>query len=240
MARKVLEIFAGSRSIGKQAELLGMEVLSIDKFVTEGMDLVLGVEELTKELILEKLGEPDIIWASPVCSAWSKTGWFHYWDTAMYKLTNQFIAKRPDANDSVEMVRKTIEIFSWFPNATFFMENPEGMLQKHPVIKYFQLYGLRVRKSLVTYCRYGDDIRKPTHIWNNCENWQPLSPCNKGDKCHEYSPRCTQKGIRSKKGSFERSKIPDLLCKEVLIAAEGGEKLFNTVHKQQSLFNAQA
>lgn len=235
MGKRVLELFAGSRSIGKQAETMGMQVLSVDKFVAEG-NILMGVEEITKEWIIAELGgEPDIIWGSPVCSAWSKTGWFHYWDTQIYKLTNSFIAKKPFANESIEMVRKTIEIFSWFPNAIFFMENPEGMLQMHPVINYFKVYGLPVRKTTVTYCRYGDTIRKPTQIWNNCMNWQPIPICNNGDKCHTYSPRCSMKGIYEKKGNYERSKIPDLLCKEILFAAQGGEKLFKTALQTQTL-----
>lgn len=237
MKKKVLELFAGSRSIGKQAEDLGMEVLSVDKFIAENMDLVCGVEEITKEIIIEKLGIPDIIWASPVCSAWSKTGWFHYWNTQIYKLTNSFVASKPFANESVEMVRKTIEIFSWFPEAYFFMENPEGMLQKHPVLSYFKVCGLRVRKTNVTYCRYGDTIRKPTQIWNNCTNWIPKMPCNNGDKCHEYSPRGSQRGILGKESSYERSKIPDALCKEILLAADGINNYLKTDYEQQMLFS---
>lgn len=199
---------------------MGMQVLSVDKFVAAGNRLM-GVEEITKEWIITELGgEPDIIWGSPVCSAWSKTGWFHYWDTDIYKITKQFIAKKPFANESIEMVRKTIEIFSWFPKAVFGMENPEGMLQKHPVIKYFQVYGLQVRKITVTYCQYGDTIRKPTQIWNNCLTWKPQPVCSNGDKCHISSPRGIETGINSKKGNYERSMIPEKLCKEFLKAAE--------------------
>jgi hypothetical protein len=88
------------------------------------------------------LGTPDIIVASPTCSVWSKTGWFNYWDTTIYRNSGVFHPKKPYANESIEMVRKTIEVFSWFPEAVFFMENPEGMLYLHPVIGKFVDYGL--------------------------------------------------------------------------------------------------
>jgi hypothetical protein len=235
---KVLELFAGSRSIGKVAENMGLEVFSVDKFISENMNRVCGVEEITRDFIISEFGEPNIVWASPVCSAWSKTGWFHYWDTDIYALTKQFIAKREFANESIEMVRKTIEIFSWFPNAIFYMENPDAMLQMHPVVKYFKVYGVPVKKHLITYCRYGDTLRKPTNIWTNNFDWHPLPICNNGDRCRVRSPRCTQTGILSKKNSYERSRIPDKLCNEVLESAILSLNRQPQIHtsNQQSLF----
>lgn len=218
---KIVELMAGSRSIGKVAESMGFTVYSVDKFIEKDMSFVGGVEELTKEMITDFLkGEPDFIWASPVCSAWSKTGWFHYWDTAIYKRTAKFVAKKEFAIESVEMVRKVIEIFSWFPGAIFFMENPEGMLFKHPVINEFvrrEIYDLK--RHVVTYCQYGDTVMKPTHLWTNSKYFVPKR-CMQGDSCHMKSPRNTQLGIRSKANAYERSKIPKQLCREVLEAAQ--------------------
>lgn len=178
--------------------------------------------DVTRETIIETFGEPTVIWGSPVCSAWSKTGWFSYWDTNFYRETKRFKPKKDFATESVEMVRKTIEIFSWFPNATFFMENPEGLLYRHPVINTFLKYGLMVDRKRVTYCQYGDTIRKPTHIWTNSTKWKPRPICKNGDPCHESSPRCTQKGILSKKNAYDRSKIPAELCFEILHSCGGG------------------
>jgi DNA adenine methylase len=225
---KLLELFAGSRSVGKEAEKLGIEVFSVDKFITENIDFVGGVEEITKEFILEKLGTPDIIWASPVCSVWSKIGWHLFWDAKKYSETNKFFPIHPFASESVEMVRKTIEIFSWFPSAIFFMENPEGFLSKHPVINNFVHHNLHtnLHRHTVTYCQYGDTVRKPTHIWTNCINWQPRKTCRNGDNCHILNPRKTDFGTKGKPKK-ERSKIPAELCKEILENAM--QKLFPAV-----------
>jgi hypothetical protein len=214
---KILELFAGSRSIGKVAEEMGHDVFSVDKFITNDMDLVCGVEDLTKEIILS-WGTPDIIHGSPVCSAWSKTGWFHHWDTEHYRNTKQFKPKTDFANESVEMIRKTIEIFSWFPDAVYFMENPEGMLYRHPVINTFTRYNIEMDRLKVTYCQYGDSIMKPTHLWTNCKSFKPRK-CNAGDPCHASAPKGSWKGMYEKGRNYERSVIPDQLCREMLEAA---------------------
>lgn len=64
----VLELFAGSRSVGKVAESLGMNVFSVDWTPFDGINLVTDIEYLTKEQIPFI---PDIIWCSPDCSTYS-------------------------------------------------------------------------------------------------------------------------------------------------------------------------
>ena len=54
----VLELFAGSRSIGKVAEELGYNVFSVDVKPFDKIDLVKDIEHLKKEDIPF---EPDII-----------------------------------------------------------------------------------------------------------------------------------------------------------------------------------
>ena len=66
---KVLELFAGTRSIGKAFEARGHEVYSIDwdeEF--ENIDWYADIGLITAEDILKRFGHPDVIWASPDCT----------------------------------------------------------------------------------------------------------------------------------------------------------------------------
>lgn len=65
---KVLELFAGTRSIGKAFEEKGHLVYSIewDK-QHENIDWYVDIGVITSKDILERFGRPDIIWLSPDC-----------------------------------------------------------------------------------------------------------------------------------------------------------------------------
>lgn len=69
---KVLELFAGTRSIGKAFEAHGHEVFSVDwdkEF--DDIDLYADIGNLTAEEIIRCFGRPDVIWASPDCTTYS-------------------------------------------------------------------------------------------------------------------------------------------------------------------------
>ena len=67
-------------------------------------------------------------------------------------------------------------------------------------------------------CTYGDERAKPTDIWTNSDKWIPRPVCHNGNKeCHHTpAPRGSKTGTQGRKGSYERSKIPEQLCYEVL------------------------
>ena len=69
---KILELFAGTRSIGKAFEAHGHEVYSVewDKNF-ENINLYADIGKLTAEQILAEFGRPDVIWASPDCATFS-------------------------------------------------------------------------------------------------------------------------------------------------------------------------
>ena len=72
---KVLELFAGTRSIGKAFEAHGHEVYSIewDKHF-QNINWYVDIGTITAQDILERFGHPDVIWASPDCATYSVAG----------------------------------------------------------------------------------------------------------------------------------------------------------------------
>lgn len=76
---KVLELFAGTRSIGRAFERRGHEVLSVDWDESfEDIDLCADVLEVSYKDILERIGSPDVIWASPDCTTYSIAAISHH------------------------------------------------------------------------------------------------------------------------------------------------------------------
>ena len=70
---KVLELFAGTRSIGKAFESRGHKVYSVEWNKNfENIDLYADISTLTVKDIFELCdGKPDVIWASPDCTTYS-------------------------------------------------------------------------------------------------------------------------------------------------------------------------
>lgn len=204
MKKKVLELFAGSRSIGKEAELLGMEVFSVDWEKYEGINLSIDIGEITPHHIPFI---PDVIWASPDCTTYSIA--------AISTHRNGCEPKSDYAKKCDSVNQHFIQLIKYYqtlnPNLVFFIENPRGMLRKMPFMQEFT-------RHTIWYCQYGDDRAKPTDIWTNSKTWTPKPVCKNGntDCHHQPAPRGSKTGTQGKKGSYNRSKIPQELCKDIL------------------------
>jgi len=205
---KILELFAGSRSVGKVAENMGHEVFSVDVKDFEGIDLVKDIEYLIPEDIPFV---PDVIWSSPPCTTYSIAAVSHH------RLNGDPISDFAIKSD--KLVLKTLELIKHF-QCKYFIENPRGMLRK-------QKFMFGIPRTTVTYCSYGDNRMKPTDIWSNhifnmfnIEGWNPKPMCFNGNKkCHhEPAPRGSRTGTQGLKNNYERSKVPYELCKEILLS----------------------
>lgn len=200
----VLELFAGSRSIGKVGDKLGMNVFSVDWEKYDDIDLCIDVAKLKKEDIPFV---PDFVWASPDCTTYSIAAISTHRNNTEPKSE---YAKKCDITNQhfISLIKGWLEIN---PDMVFFIENPRGMLRKMPWMQEF-------KRHTTWYCTYGDERAKPTDIWTNSDKWVPRPVCHNGNKeCHHTpAPRGSKTGTQGRKGSYERSKIPEQLCYEVL------------------------
>lgn len=208
---KVLELFAGSRSIGKAAEAQGLEVFSVDVKQWGNIDLVKDINNLE---LKDVPFVPDIVWSGTPCTTYSIAAISHHRNP-------DFSPKTDFAFFCDEMnirVNKLIE--DWLklnPNLLWYIENPRGALRKMPFMQPFD-------RTTVWYCQYGDNRAKPTDIFTNNlfslfnpEGWQPRPECWNGRKnCHDLAPRGSRTGTQGLKDNHERSKMPEQLCKEVI------------------------
>jgi hypothetical protein len=206
--KKVLELFAGSRSIGKEAEKKGMCVFSSDIEQFGGIDYVVDILQFDYKKVPFV---PDIIWASPPCTGFSVASIGTHWGGGR----RAYEPKTDTARLGIMLVKKTIEIIDYYskrnPDLVYYIENPRGVLRKLGLLDKVPFH------HTVSYCQYGDERMKPTDIWTNNSNWKPKQVCKNGDKCHVAAPRGSKTGTQGRSGAFERSKLPPRLCREVLI-----------------------
>jgi hypothetical protein len=201
---KLLELFAGSRSVGNAADKLGFDVFSVDWTPYEKINLAIDIQQLQ---IDDVPFTPDIIWASPDCTTYTIAAISTHRNGVQPK--SEYAKKCDVVNMHFIDLIKQWEAIN--PNMVFFIENPRGMLRKMPFMQEF-------KRHTIWYCQYGDDRAKPTDIWTNSKNWTPRPMCHNGNKnCHHQpAPRGSKTGTQGKKGSYERSKIPSELCVEIL------------------------
>lgn len=209
---KILELFAGTRSIGKAFESKGHDVFSVEwNKDFENIDLYADISKVTAEEILEKFGKPDVIWASPDCTTFSIAAISHH----RYKdpVTGN-LAPKSDYAKFCDMVdTHVIDLIKQLNPKYYFIENPRGGMRKMNFMQGMPRY-------TVTYCQYGDNRMKPTDIWTNHPNPKFKPMCKNGDKCHESAPRGSKTGTQGLKGSKERSVIPAELCRHIVEICE--------------------
>ena len=207
----LLELFCGTKSIGRVFDQHGWDVISVDLLPRFEPTICKNVLDLTVEDIIAKLPKYrqtiDVIWASPICT--------------QYSISRNKGPPR-DLIGSDKLVQKVLDLVAYF-KVPFFMENPQtGLLKGRDVVR-----GIPFRT--IDYCQYADDTfsgryRKRTAIWTNT-NWMPkralCNPktchfCSDGKK-HDHSSedRCSQSGQKRSRQK-QLYKIPPALVEEFL------------------------
>jgi site-specific DNA-cytosine methylase len=210
---KVLELFAGTRSIGKAFEVKGHEVYSIewDKSFSD-IDWYEDIGNITAKDILDRFGKPDVIWASPDCTTFSIAAISHHRTKAPdgILLPTSDYAKRCD-----EINKNVLRLIDDLKPKYWFIENPVGGMRKSQFMQPYNKY-----RHTVTYCQYGDTRMKPTDIWTNHPNPKFKPRCKNGAPCHQSAPRGSKTGTQGLRGSKERSAIPRKLCEHIVEICE--------------------
>ncbi len=167
---KVLELFSGTRSVGKVCDELGWDSVSVDLISesTHKCDIMdFNYKQYPKDYF-------SVVWASPPCTNYSKLqdGWLGRMRKGVL-YTKEI--QEAEMKEDDKLVLRTLEIIDYFNPDYYFIENPAtSKMKDRDYMKDRPFY-------IVDYCMYSDwGYRKRTRIWTNKEGWDAKT-CNK--KC---------------------------------------------------------
>ena len=216
MTKRLLELFCGTKSVGKVFEKQGYEVTSLD--FNPKFNATFTEDILTWNYKQYAPDHFDVIWASPDCTTFSlASGGKYRLKSEIYGRDNGNLEKSIQANN---MVLRVIEILEYFNSDAWFIENPRGLLIHFPPMKDF-IQKNNANVNLVYYANYNDwGFPKATNIWSNLKLWenekQPIMDPSK------YVVKFHKKNNANKKfyktftsgNTEERSRIPpDLITR---------------------------
>lgn len=210
---KVLELFSGTECMSNAFREKGHECFTIDWNKEFPSSLHIDIMKVTPEMILEKFGQPDVIWAAFDCTTFSLAAISKH--RKKNKETGSLDPISQYAKYCDEVNKHTLELIRALKPKYFFIENPVGGLCS---MDYMQ----GIPKYMITYCKYGFPYQKRTHIFTNHPNPDFILPCKAGDKCHESAPRGSRTGLQGVKGKALRSMYPPQLCKHIVEICEQG------------------
>jgi hypothetical protein len=187
---KILELFSGTASFSNVAKEKGHEVFTIDNEAKFNPSLCIDIMQVTPELILEKFGKPDIIWASPPCTKFSVMTIYRNWKK---NKDGTYAPQNQQTIDSINLVKHTLDLIKILNPKFWIIENPRAMLRKQPFMP-------NDKRKTVTYCQYGLEYQKATDLWNNIDNWIPKPMCSPKAPCHVRAPRGSRYGIQGVDG----------------------------------------
>jgi hypothetical protein len=205
---RVLVLFSGSGSVEKAIQQLypdvSLDIVSVDSSPKSPATNIIDIREFARTTLFDwNPGYFDIFWASPPCTEYSRA-----------KSVGERNLELADT-----LVAATLACLIWCKPRYWFIENPVGMLATRPLMLPFQPY-----LQYVSYCRYGEPVRKDTCIWTNAPV-SKLRICRKWTLCatkqlHGHHLQTAQAGPTSKAPGSGPAKnvyhIPSPLLRDLL------------------------
>ena len=157
---KLLELFKGTGSVGKVAEKMDWDVISVDLEEKYKPDILTDILKWDyKQFYNDTEFIPDFIWASPPCNTFSPLA---------YPLKERDIETAEPISECAKLgtriLYKTLSIIQYFkklnPNLLYCLENPHGIMRKDKKIK-------KLHTTTTLYCLYGDKRQKRTDFFSN-------------------------------------------------------------------------
>lgn len=154
---------------------------------------------------------PDVVWASPPCTAHSTASLGHHWSVTEH-------GHMPETEDAAYLTALALRT-AWFIRQLdpdwWFMENPRGKMRKV----------LPVRPAgTIWYCQYGHEAAKPTDLWGNHPSSFEYRGCGPDpiDCDHERAERGSTNAGTQEQGRDPvlRSIVPEGVSRAVLKAVE--------------------
>lgn len=211
----IVDLFAGTRSVSRllaraaAADGYDVRVFSADihpRFnTTATVDILKWPYRKDLTFFLRHRRARDVVWvhASPPCTEYSRA-----------KTTAPRNLRLADS-----LVRRAVHIRRFVRPTFWTLENPVGLLHTRPFMSPLDKY-----KRLVSYCRYGTEYRKDTHIWTNVD-FEPRvcrvdTPCSR-KASHGYHGVTAQNGPSSEDRVSGSSRglnvyhLPTRLCRTI-------------------------
>jgi hypothetical protein len=202
---KVLELFCGTKSVGKVCEKLGWEVISVDCNDKCNPTFCCDIKDFDyKQFCSEDF---DMVWASPPCCYFSKCR--NSWIGKYVKKHNAILTREQLEldliNEGLPPLNKALEIIEYLKPRYWFIENPQTGRMKDYIGKDKNFID-------VDYCRFGFEYKKRTRIWNNRDDLQSHL-CFGKNVCSSMTGTKHNKqiGCQDETRLAERYKIPETL-----------------------------
>lgn len=163
-----LELFSGKGTISELLKCAGFNTTTIDNRSRHGVcvpTFCCDIRHFDYSLISP--GHYNVIWASPVCTAFSlASGNLYFKDGAFLPCAQQFI----------DLLDTTVQMIEYLQPDIWFIENPRGRIVECDSYKKL-MRKPNVYLHLLTYSSYGQYPVKPTYLLTNSK-FVPRA-CNK-------------------------------------------------------------